>query len=118
MENPFYVALWDLGLFRLLLAAVLGGIVGLERTRKRREAGFRTYMLVAVGSAMTVLVGEIMYMSDPAVDTTRIAAAAVSGIGFIGAGSIIISRSHPVVGLPPAGGGGVGVAGGAAAGCG
>ena len=118
MENPFYVALWDLGLFRLLLAAVLGGIMGLERTRKRREAGFRTYMLVAVGSAMTVLVGEIMYMSDPAGDTTRIAPAAVSGIGFIGAGSIIISRSNRVVGPTTAAGVWVSVSVGLAAGCG
>ena len=46
------------GLFRLLLAAMLGGIMGLERTRKRREAGFRTYMLVALGAAMTMMIRE------------------------------------------------------------
>ena len=106
------------GLFRLLLAALLGGVMGLERTRKRREAGFRTYMLVAMGSAMTVLVGELMFFNYGNADTTRIAASAVSGIGFIGAGSIIVSRSNRVMGLTTAAGVWVCVSVGLAVGCG
>ncbi|MGI6028382.1 MAG: MgtC/SapB family protein [Candidatus Heteroscillospira sp.] len=106
------------GLLRLLLAALLGGIMGLERTRKRREAGFRTYMLVALGSAMTVLVGEIMYTRLGSADTSRIAAAAVSGVGFIGAGSILVSRSNRVMGLTTAAGIWVSVTVGLAIGCG
>jgi len=92
------------GLFRLLLAALLGGIMGLERTRKRREAGFRTYMLVALGAAMTMIVGEMVVERVGYGDATRIAAQAVSGIGFIGAGSIIVSRSNRVMGLTTAAG--------------
>ena len=105
-------------LFRLLLAALLGGVMGLERTRKRREAGFRTYMLVALGSAMTVLAGEYMASVIDGVDASRIAASAVSGIGFIGAGSIIVSRSNRVMGLTTAAGIWVSVSVGIAAGCG
>lgn len=106
------------GIFRLLLAAILGGVMGLERTSKRREAGFRTYMLVAIGSAMTVLAGEIMFANTGSADTTRIASAAVSGIGFIGAGSIIVSRSNRVKGLTTAAGIWVSVSVGIAIGCG
>lgn len=106
------------GILRLLISAVLGGIMGLERTRKRREAGFRTYMLVALGSAMTVLVGEMMFFDYGSADTTRIAAAAVSGVGFIGAGSIIVSRSNRVKGLTTAAGIWVSVSVGLAVGCG
>lgn len=92
------------GMLRLFISAILGGAMGLERTFKRRDAGFRTYILVATGSAMTVLVGELMSVAYPGVDASRIAAAAVSGVGFIGAGSIIVSRSNRVVGLTTAAG--------------
>lgn len=106
------------GILRLAVSALLGAIMGLERTRKRRGAGMRTYMLVALGSAMTVLVGEIMHENAANADTTRIAASAVSGIGFIGAGSIILSRSNRVVGLTTAAGVWVSVSVGLAVGCG
>jgi len=106
------------GLFRLLFAALLGGIMGLERTRKRREAGFRTYMLVALGAAMTMMVGEMVVGRYGTGDATRIAAQAVSGIGFIGAGSIIVSRSNRVMGLTTAAGIWVSVTVGLAVGCG
>jgi putative Mg2+ transporter-C (MgtC) family protein len=87
---------WDQILIRLLVAAVLGGAIGLERELREREAGFRTHMLVAVGSALFTLVsaygfhdflvnGGAVVRTDP----TRIAAQIVTGIGFLGAGAII-----------------------------
>lgn len=119
MENIISAYSYELeGLLRLLLAAMLGGIMGLERTRKRREAGFRTYMLVALGAAMTMMVGEMVVSRFGSGDPTRIAAQAVSGIGFIGAGSILVSRSNRVMGLTTAAGIWVSVTVGLAVGCG
>ncbi len=79
-------------LMRLLLALVLGGLVGLEREIKGRAAGFRTQILVCVGSALMMLTGLYLRerqtgMGD--IDPTRIAAQVVTGIGFIGAGTIL-----------------------------
>ena len=81
---------------RILLAAGLGAAVGLEREVREHEAGLRTHMLVAVGSALFTLVsaygfGEFFAQTGPVVpvDPTRIAAQIVTGIGFLGAGAII-----------------------------
>jgi len=83
-------------LLRIVLAAGLGAAVGLEREVREHEAGLRTHMLVAVGSALFTLVsaygfGEFLAQTGPVVpvDPTRIAAQIVTGIGFLGAGAII-----------------------------
>ena len=87
---------WPEVLLRVALAAVLGGVLGLERELREREAGLRTHLLVAVGSALFTIVsaygfhafltsGESVVRADP----TRIAAQIVTGIGFLGAGAII-----------------------------
>jgi putative Mg2+ transporter-C (MgtC) family protein len=87
---------WDESLLRLALAAVLGGLIGVERELREREAGLRTHLLVALGSALFTIVGaygfhdfldsgEAVVRADP----TRIAAQIVTGIGFLGAGAII-----------------------------
>ena len=87
---------WEEELVRVAVAAALGGAVGLERELREREAGFRTHMLVSVGSALFTLVsaygfreflvgGGAVIRADP----TRIAAQIVTGIGFLGAGAII-----------------------------
>ena len=87
---------WDESLLRLALAAVLGGAIGFERELREREAGLRTHMLVALGSALFTIVsaygfhefltsGQSVVRADP----TRIAAQIVTGIGFLGAGAII-----------------------------
>ena len=87
---------WEEELVRVAVAAALGGAVGLERELREREAGFRTHMLVSVGSALFTLVsaygfheflvgGGNVIRADP----TRIAAQIVTGIGFLGAGAII-----------------------------
>jgi putative Mg2+ transporter-C (MgtC) family protein len=83
-------------ILRLLVAAGLGGAVGLEREYREREAGFRTHMLVAVGSALFTIASaygfhDFLVSGDAVVraDPTRIAAQIVTGIGFLGAGAII-----------------------------
>ena len=78
-------------LIRMALAALMGGVVGLERETVNRPAGFRTHVLVCVGSALMMIVSMNMYYSFPpgASDPARIAAQVVSGIGFLGAGTIL-----------------------------
>src|SRR6266849_6307745 len=75
-------------------AVLCGAIVGIERERKGKPAGFRTNTLICFGSAMYMLVGEFIFqkLGITAVDPTRIAAQVVTGIGFLGAGTIIQSR--------------------------
>src|SRR5512146_1757493 len=87
-------------LIRLLLAAVLGGIIGLEREMKRKPAGLRTNMFICFGSAMFTILSELLADQWPG-DHTRIAAQIIPGIGFIGAGSILHSRGS-VTGLTTA----------------
>ena len=81
-------------LLRLGAAFVLGSIVGLERERQPRPAGLRTHMLVCVGSALVIIVStygfnDVVAESGVVLDPSRIAAQVVTGIGFIGAGTII-----------------------------
>jgi putative Mg2+ transporter-C (MgtC) family protein len=87
---------WDDNLFRLALAAVLGGAIGFEREYREREAGLRTHLLVCVGSALFTIISaygfhDFLTSGDQVVrtDPTRIAAQVVTGIGFLGAGAII-----------------------------
>lgn len=79
-------------IFKLTLACVLGGVIGLERESLNRPAGLRTYTLVCVGSALAMLVSLDMYYSfgqTVNADPGRIAAQVISGIGFLGAGTIM-----------------------------
>lgn len=76
---------------RLLLAAVLGGMVGLERTVHRKPAGIRTNMFICLGAAMFTIMSDVI--PDPSVgDRTRIASNIVQGVGFLGAGAILHSK--------------------------
>lgn len=89
-------------ILRIFLAALLGGVVGLEREYRSKEAGFRTHFLVALGSALFMIVSaygfEGTQVSDShRLDVSRVAAQVVSGIGFIGAGTIIFHKSQNVV---------------------
>lgn len=74
---------------RLLLAVALGGLIGFERELTHRPAGLRTHMLVSMGAAIFTII-SISFGEDPA----RVAAGVVTGIGFLGAGSIIALRGH------------------------
>lgn len=89
-------------LLRIFCAAVLGGLIGLEREYRSKEAGFRTHFLVAMGSALFMIVSAYGFDSVSLIephrwDVSRIAAQVVSGIGFIGAGTIIFRKSENIV---------------------
>lgn len=88
---------WYEILSRLLLAALFGGLVGLERERKSWAAGMRTHMMVCVGSALIMMVSsfgfaDILGTANVTLDPSRVAAQVVSGIGFIGAGTILFTK--------------------------
>ena len=90
---------------RMLLAVVCGGLIGLEREYKRRPAGFRTHILICLGAAMTTLTSQFLYLNlHYYTDMARLGAQVVAGIGFIGAGAIIVTRRRRVKGLTTAAG--------------
>ena len=103
-------------LLRLLLAVLVGGMIGLEREMKRRPAGFRTYMLVSLGAALTMILGQYYNtMLDTLwqataqrlgnrVDVARFGAQVINGVGFLGAGTIIVTGHQQVKGLTTAAG--------------
>lgn len=88
--------------FRLVLAMILGGILGMERGRKKRPAGFRTYMTVCVGSALVMCTSQYMVGAFDTGDPARLGAQVISGIGFLGAGTIIVTGRSQVKGLTTA----------------
>lgn len=85
---------------KLLLAAALGGVIGLEREAKHRPAGLRTNLFICVGAALYTLLS--IKISGNSTDPTRIASQIIPGIGFIGAGSIIHARADLVTGITSA----------------
>jgi len=90
---------------RMTLAVICGGVIGAEREFKRRPAGFRTHILICLGAAMTTLTSQYMclvlgYFTDMA----RLGAQVIAGIGFIGAGTIIVTKRQRVKGLTTAAG--------------
>ena len=98
-------------MLRLFAAALMGGAIGLEREYRAKEAGLRTHFLVALGSALFMVISQFGFeqilemhpLLNARLDPSRIAAQVVSGIGFIGAG-IIIFQKHVVKGLTTAAG--------------
>ena len=92
-------------LIRLALAVIFGGLIGLERERKHRPAGFRTHILICLGAAMTTLTSQYLFLSlRQFTDIARLGAQVIAGIGFIGAGSIIVTQRRRVKGLTTAAG--------------
>ena len=103
-------------MLRLVLAVLFGGVIGLERGRKRRAAGLRTYMLVCLGAALTVLLSMYEYymVTHPwaelaaeigiRTDVSRFGAQVINGIGFLGAGTIIVTGRQEVKGMTTAAG--------------
>lgn len=89
---------------RLVLAALFGGIIGIEREQKRHSAGFRTFTLVCIGSALGTIANIYLCEVTGSADTSRIAAGVVSGIGFIGVGTILVTPKNRVKGLTTAAG--------------
>jgi len=92
-------------LVRLFLAALFGGLIGLEREYKRRPAGFRTHILICLGACMTTMTSQFLgFAMGSSVDLSRLGAQVVAGIGFIGAGTIIVTRQQRIKGLTTAAG--------------
>lgn len=103
-------------LLRLTLAVLCGGMIGINREHKRRPAGFRTYMLVCLGAALTGILSqylwvmintqwaEVSHLLNKTTDVTRIGAKAIGGVGFLGAGTILVTRQNQVRGLTTAAG--------------
>ena len=103
-------------LLRLLLAMIFGGMIGLERGRKHRAAGFRTYMLVCLGATLTSILSQYLYVrldtdwlgfaetTSRQIDVSRFGAQVYSGIGFLAAGTIIVTGRQEVKGLTTAAG--------------
>ena len=89
---------------RIFAAVLIGGILGLERGMKNRPAGLRTYMLVCVGACVIMLTNQYIYQVFGAGDPVRMGAQVVSGIGFLGAGTIIVTRRNQIKGLTTAAG--------------
>ena len=103
-------------LLRLTLAVLCGGLIGVNREHKRRPAGFRTYMLVCLGAALTGVLSQYLWVMintqwaevsallDKKVDVSRIGAKAIGGVGFLGAGTILVTEQWEVKGLTTAAG--------------
>lgn len=89
---------------RLLLSVLLGGAIGFERGRAGRPAGLRTHILVCLGSTLAIMTNQYVFQVYGATDPTRLAAQVISGIGFLGAGTIIVTGRHQVKGLTTAAG--------------
>ena len=107
------LSIFDL-LIRIGFAVLSGGLIGIDRGRKLRPAGFRTYMIVCVGAAMTMILGQYLYITsqtlffeegtEVSVDVARIGAQVINGIGFLGAGTIIVTGRQEVKGMTTAAG--------------
>lgn len=90
---------------RLVLALICGGVIGLERETKRRPAGFRTHILICMGSAITILTNQYLYqVMHLFTDISRMGAQVIAGISFVGAGTIIVTRHQKIKGLTTAAG--------------
>jgi len=89
---------------KLLLALFCGGLLGIEREQKKRPAGFRTYMLVCVGATLVMITNEFLGTRYAGIDPTRMGAQVISGIGFLGVGTIIVTGDNRVKGLTTAAG--------------
>ena len=98
-------------LIRLLLATVCGGAIGFLRSVKRRGAGFKTHILVCLGATLIMMTGEYIfrYVSNGTGDIARMAAQVVSGVGFLGAGTIMVTGKNQVKGLTTAAGLAIGI---------
>ena len=89
---------------RLILAVICGGILGLERATKHHAAGFRTYILVCLGSTVAMITNEFLTKSTGSGDGARLGAQVISGIGFLGAGTILVTSRNQIKGLTTAAG--------------
>ena len=110
MLEQYGINLYELNVLtitvRIFLAVVLGGLIGTERDFKNRAAGIRTHMLVCLGASVVMMTNQYVVLSFPEldIDITRMGAQVVSGIGFLGAGTILVTKENQIEGLTTAAG--------------
>lgn len=104
--------------FRIFLAVLIGSILGLERGRHNRPVGFRTYVLICLGSTIVMMTNQYVFEYFGASDPVRMGAQVVSGIGFLGAGTIIVTGQHQIKGITTSAGMWTAACCGLAIGCG
>lgn len=108
MESELMMYLREINIYsvilRLTLATLFGGIIGIERGKKNRPAGFRTHILVCIGSALAMTTNQYIVQFMGGGDPSRLGAQVISGIGFLGAGTILITGKQQVKGLTTAAG--------------
>ncbi len=97
------LTLWAI-VIRIFVAVISGGLIGLDREKKNRPAGLRTYMLVTLGSCIVMLLNQYVYQVYSTGDPARLGAQVISGIGFLGAGTIIVTTHNQIKGLTTAAG--------------
>ncbi len=91
-------------LLRVFLSVLIGGILGMERGTKNRPAGLRTYILVCLGSALVMMTNQYVYITYQTGDPVRLGAQVISGVGFLGAGTIVLTGRNKIMGITTAAG--------------
>lgn len=91
-------------IIRIFASVLVGGLIGLERGMKNRAAGMRTYMTVCLGACLIMLTNQYIFQTYGSGDPVRMGAQVVSGIGFLGAGTIVVTRRNQIKGLTTAAG--------------
>ena len=102
-----YIHSWSYGsmIIRLIVAIICGSMIGIDREIKNRGAGMKTHALVCLGSALAMMVSDYMYRIYPGeLDLARIGAQVISGVGFLGVGTIIVTEKKQIKGLTTAAG--------------
>ncbi|NYB74381.1 MgtC/SapB family protein [Sedimentibacter hydroxybenzoicus DSM 7310] len=103
MENIYELNMTSV-IIRIVLSMLCGGLIGLERSIKSRPAGFRTYMIVCLSSSLVMMTNEFIFNKFSGGDPARLGAQVISGIGFLGAGTILVTSRSQVKGLTSAAG--------------
>lgn len=91
-------------IIRITISVILGGVIGIERGLKNHPAGLRTYILVCMGACIVMITNQYVYQTFEKVDPVRMGAQVISGIGFLGAGTIIVTSKNKIRGLTTAAG--------------
>ena len=91
-------------LLRIILSVLIGGALGIERGTKNRPAGLRTYILVCLGSALVMMTNQYVYITYETGDPVRLGAQVISGVGFLGAGTIVLTGRNKIMGITTAAG--------------
>lgn len=103
--SPENMVLFATIFIRIFVSASLGAIIGIDRVKKRRPAGIKTHALVSMGATLVMLTSEFIYITfNGSTDVARLSAQVISGVGFLGAGTIMVTRKHQVKGLTTAAG--------------